>query len=141
MGTIPTSVSGIAHASPPSSFDGFTVFSVDHSHFFYIHPSDNPNTPLVSPPFDGRAKNKLGVITGRNPQPETDSPYYPTWERCNDMLIAWMTNSLTRDISVSLIEFNTAKDIWTDVNERFGQSNGSKYIQIQKEISTTTQGF
>ncbi|XP_075104674.1 uncharacterized protein LOC107769033 [Nicotiana tabacum] len=56
------------------------------------------------------------------------------------MLIAWMTNSLTRDISVSLIGFNTAKDIWTNINERLGQSNGSKYIQIQREISTTTQG-
>ncbi|XP_019258757.1 PREDICTED: uncharacterized protein LOC109236973 [Nicotiana attenuata] len=134
--------------------EGFTIFSVDPSHPFYIHPSDNPNTPLVSPSFDGRgfvvwrkdmlvalsAKNKLGVITGRNPQPEPNSPYYSAWERCNDMLIAWMTNSLTREISISLIGFNTSKDIWKDINERFGQSNGSKYIQIQREISATTPG-
>ncbi|XP_070054071.1 uncharacterized protein [Nicotiana tomentosiformis] len=70
------------------------------------------------------AKNKLGVVTGRNPQPSPDSPYFFSWERCNDMLIAW-TNSLTRDIFVSLIEYNTSKDIWRDLNEMFGQSNAS----------------
>ncbi|KAF3641813.1 Polyadenylate-binding protein 2 [Capsicum annuum] len=70
--------------------EGFMPFSIDPSHPFYIHPSDNRNTSLVSPPFDGNgfviwrrsmlvaffAKNKLGVITGPNPQPSEDSPYY-----------------------------------------------------------------
>ncbi|XP_075103731.1 uncharacterized protein LOC142178299 [Nicotiana tabacum] len=37
--------------------------------------------------------------------------------------------------------FKTAKEVWKDINERFGQSNGSKYLQIQREISTTIQGF
>ncbi|XP_075087844.1 uncharacterized protein LOC142169822 [Nicotiana tabacum] len=34
---------------------------------------------------------------------------------------------------------NTAKEVWSDINERFGQSNGSKYIQIQREISSASQ--
>ena len=80
------------------------------------------------------------MITGRNPQPDSNSPYYSAWERCNDMLIAWITNSLNMDISISLIGYNTAKDTWIDLNDRFGQSNGSKYIKIQREISYITQG-
>ncbi|KAM3282020.1 hypothetical protein P3S67_027667 [Capsicum chacoense] len=143
----------MANNTTTSSSDGFTPFSIDPSHPFYIHPSDNPNTPLVSPPFDGNdfsawrrnmlvalsAKNKLGIITRRNPQPPENSPYYLGWERCNDMLIAWITNSLSRNIALSLIGYTTAKEIWQDLNERFGQSNGFKYIQIQQEISSTTQ--
>lgn len=57
------------------------------------------------------------------------------------MLTAWMTNSLSRDIALSVKGYTTAREIWTDLNERFGQSNGSKYIQIQREISVTSQGL
>lgn len=60
--------------------EGFTPFTINPSHPFYVHPSNNPNTPLVSSPFDGNrfvvwrknmlvdffAKNKLGLITSRN---------------------------------------------------------------------------
>ncbi|KAK4708919.1 hypothetical protein R3W88_029844 [Solanum pinnatisectum] len=106
MGSSPATFSETVRVS--SSTDSFALFTVEASHLFYIHPFDNPNNPLVSPPFDGR------VITGRNPQPDPNSPYYSAWDRCNDMLIAWMTNSLTRDISISLIGYNTAKDIWLD---------------------------
>nr|XP_016448693.1 PREDICTED: uncharacterized protein LOC107773780 [Nicotiana tabacum] len=36
--------------------------------------------------------------------------------------------------------FKSAKEVSKNINERFGQSNGSKYIQIQREINSTTQG-
>lgn len=36
--------------------------------------------------------------------------------------------------------FDTAKGIWTDINKRFGTSNGSNYIQFQRGISLTFQG-
>ncbi|XP_070049523.1 uncharacterized protein [Nicotiana tomentosiformis] len=77
---------------------------------------------------------------GRVSRPQPDSLYYHFWERCNDIVIAWITNSLSRDIATSVMCYETAKEIWSDINERFGQSNGSKYIQIQREISATSQG-
>ncbi|XP_019267554.1 PREDICTED: uncharacterized protein LOC109244849 [Nicotiana attenuata] len=134
--------------------DGFAVFTLDPSHPLYIHPSDSPGTHLVSPPFDGTgfvawrksmlvslsAKNKLAPIDGRQSKPSSDSPYYPYWERCNDMVVAWITNSLSRDIATSVLGDDTAKEIWSDIKERFGQSNGSKFIQIQRDIGTISQG-
>ncbi|XP_075074863.1 uncharacterized protein LOC142162413 [Nicotiana tabacum] len=136
-----------------SQSDGFAVFTLDPSHPLYIHPSDSPGTHLVSPPFDGTgfvawrksmlvslsAKNKLALIDSRQFKPSSDSPYYPYWERCNDMVVAWITNSLSRDIATSILGYDTAKEIWSDINERFGQSNGSKFIQIQKKIGTISQ--
>lgn len=96
-----------------SAFARIEDFFIDQSHSFYILPFNNPNTLLVSPPFDGNdfiawkrnmvvalsAKNKLGVITVRNPQPLEDFSYYLDWELCNDMLVTWMTNSMFRNIS------------------------------------------
>ncbi|XP_019267218.1 PREDICTED: uncharacterized protein LOC109244564 [Nicotiana attenuata] len=86
------------------------------------------------------AKNKLSMLDGRVPQPSTESPYFPYWERCNDMVKAWITNSVSTEIATSVMCFKTAKEIWKGINERFGQSNGSKYIQIQRDINSTTQG-
>ncbi|XP_019248797.1 PREDICTED: uncharacterized protein LOC109228070 [Nicotiana attenuata] len=137
-----------------STSNGFVPFSLDPSHPFYIHPSDNPGSQLVSVPFSGcgfvlwrnsmltslSAKNKLSLLDGRVNQPTPESPYYPYWERCNNIVKAWITNSVSREIAVSVMCFKTAKEVWKDINERFGQSNGSKYIQIQREISSTTRG-
>ncbi|XP_009781866.1 uncharacterized protein LOC107791416 [Nicotiana tabacum] len=145
---------GSPNVSSTSTADRFDDFTVPPSHLFYVHPSDSPGSHLVSPPFDGSgfviwrknmltalsAKNKLGLITGRVPKPQFHSLYYQFWERCNDMVIAWITNSLSRDIANSVMCFDNAKDMWANINERFGTSNGSKYIQIQREVSATSQG-
>lgn len=71
-----------------------TPFLIDPSHPFYIHASNNTNTPLVSSYFDRNgliiwrrsilvtfsAKNKLDFILGCNPQPSEDSLYYLGWD-------------------------------------------------------------
>ncbi|XP_075106941.1 uncharacterized protein LOC142179940 [Nicotiana tabacum] len=148
MGSVTNNSPG--QTSWTSNTDDFDDFSILPSHPFYVHPSDNPDTQLVYVLFNGSgfvtwrksmlislsAKNKLGLINGRVSQRAPDSPYYPFWERCNDMIIAWITNSLSRDIATSVLGFNTAKQIWIDINKRFGESNGSKCIHIQKEINS-----
>lgn len=73
-------------------------------------------------------------------KPAPDSPYFQFYERCNHMVMAWLTNSLSTKLATSVMCFDSSKDIWSDINERFGQSNGTKYIQIQKEINSTIQG-
>ncbi|XP_070050207.1 uncharacterized protein [Nicotiana tomentosiformis] len=104
---------------------GFSTFTLDFSHPFYVHPSDSPGTHLVSLPFDGTGfvawrksmlvslstKNKLGLINGRHDKPTEDSPYYPYWERCNDMVITWITNSLSKEIATSVLGYGTAREI------------------------------
>lgn len=56
------------------------------------------------------------------------------------MIKAWITNSLSRDIAISVICLLTARDVWKDISDKFGQSNGSKYIHLQRDIASTTQG-
>lgn len=71
------------------------------------------------------AKNKLSFINGVSPQPKPDDQTYPAWSRCNDMVTSWILNSLSKDIADSVIYSRTAKDLWTDLEQRFGQSNGA----------------
>lgn len=35
---------------------------------------------------------------------------------------------------------SSSREVWKDVNDRFGQSNGSRYIYVQREINSTLQG-
>ncbi|XP_070055067.1 uncharacterized protein [Nicotiana tomentosiformis] len=121
--------------SPSSTTsEGFTPFTIDPSHPLYVHLSDSPGSQLVSVPFSGcgfvlwissmltslSAKNKLGFLDGRVPQPSPDSPYYPYWKRCNDMVKAWITNSVSREIATSVMCLKTTREVWKDINERFG---------------------
>ncbi|XP_059301847.1 uncharacterized protein LOC132053758 [Lycium ferocissimum] len=86
------------------------------------------------------AKNKLGLIDGRNNKPIDDSPYFPYWERYNDMVKAWITHSVSGEIATNVECMKTAKEVLEDINQRFRNSNGSNYIHIQRKIASTSQG-
>lgn len=107
--------------------------SSDPTHPYYLHPLDTPGMVLVNTPFDGRgfagqrrsilitlsAKNKLGFI---------DGACFRLWTRCNKMVISWLLKSFSKDIADSVLYSRTTKDLWTDLEHRFGQPNGVKLL-------------
>ncbi|XP_060182912.1 uncharacterized protein LOC132612848 [Lycium barbarum] len=127
---------------------------MDSSHLYYLHSSDFPGMNLVNSTFDGKgyggwrrsvlialsAKNKIGFIDGTCKEPAIDSIDHKLWNRCNDMVLSWLLNSLSKEIFDSVIYSKTAKALWTDLEERFGQSNGAKLYHLQKELSDLVQG-
>ena len=120
----------------------------------YLHPSDNPGAPLVPVVFDGigyrtwkrgmirslSVKNKLGSINGDSKKPLPTDPNYKQWERCDNMVTSWILNSLSRDIADSVAYVDSALELWTDLEDRYDQTNGAKLYQIQKEINDLIQG-
>ncbi|XP_060212733.1 uncharacterized protein LOC132640236 [Lycium barbarum] len=130
-----------------------TTNVVDSAHPYYLHPSDYTGMNLVSVVFDGRgygdwrravvialsAKNKLGFIDESLATPSLDSGLQMAWTRCNDMVLSWLLNSLSKEIGESFLYSNSAKDLWKDLEDRFGQTNGAKLFQLQKELSVVTQ--
>ena len=56
------------------------------------------------------------------------------------MVISWILNALAKEISESVFYTTTAYEIWTELEERFGQSNGPQLFQIQKEPNQIAQG-
>jgi len=129
--------------------------TVDASHAFYIHPSDIPGMNLVSTVFDGRsyggwrraviialsAKNKLGFIDGFLEVPaDTDLKMKRAWSRCNGMVLSWLLNSLSKEIAESVLYSHSAKVLWSDLEDRFGQANGAKLFQLQKDLNAVVQG-
>ncbi|XP_060190305.1 uncharacterized protein LOC132619407 [Lycium barbarum] len=83
---------------------------------------------------------KAGMVNGKILKPSDDSPILDCWLRCNAMAFAWLSNSLSKDIGESVLHCETARDIWLDLEDRYGQTNVSRYYQIQREIAGVVQG-
>ena len=122
---------------------------------YFLSSGDNPGISLVVQPFTGEnysawsrailisldAKTKLGFIDGSIPKPQfVDHPYYRAWCKCNSTVLAWLFNSISRDLQPSIVYFKSAKDVWIDLQFRFGQGNGPRIFELRKEISSLTQG-
>ncbi|VFQ99540.1 unnamed protein product [Cuscuta campestris] len=119
----------------------------------YLHLSDNPGMNLISKQFDGErfgswkksmsialsAKNKLEFVKGNIVKPIGDPPQLSAWQRCNDMITSWILNALTKEIADSVLYANSVCEIWTELEERYGQSNGVKLYQLQKEMVSVAQ--
>ena len=81
------------------------------------------------------AKTKLGFIDGSIPKPQSvDHPYYRAWCKCNSTVLAWLFNSVSKDLQSSIVYFKTARDVWLDLQYRFGQGNGPTIFDLRKRL-------
>ena len=86
------------------------------------------------------AKNKLGFVDGTIKPPAEIDPEYPAWFRANSMVIGWLINSLHKNIGESVLFFQTAQEIWTELKNRYEQSDGDLLYQIQQQLYSLSQG-
>ncbi|KAM2129542.1 hypothetical protein ACFX1R_009206 [Malus domestica] len=141
-------------ATDASSGSKFNA-KADASNPLFIHHSDHPAMMLVSKPLNGdnystwsramkislSAKNKLGFVDGTVLQPsvKTMPDDHASWQRCNDMIVAWIINSIDSDIADSILYMTDAHAIWEELRERYCQSNAPRIFQIQRDIASLTQ--
>ena len=102
---------------------------------FFLHHSDNPGLALVSQQLteDNYAswsrvmkialcvKNKFGFVDGSlpPPDPEDDLAQYRVWMRNNHIVISWLLNAISKDILPTVISYQFASEIWSDLRDRF----------------------
>ncbi|XP_073045359.1 uncharacterized protein [Primulina eburnea] len=121
---------------------------------YFLHHSDNPGISLVSQPLTGdnyaswsramrialSVKNKLGFIDGSIPQPDvSDLLLHAAWFRSNNVVISWILNSVSKEISASILFSDLAAEIWKDLRERFQQSNGPRIFELRRDLFNHTQ--
>ena len=70
-------------------------------------------------------KNKLGFVDGAISKPSgNDSELLNSWLRNNNIVIAWILNSVSKEIFASVLYSDSVFEIWCDLKDRFEQSNG-----------------
>ena len=126
---------------------------MDDSNLCLLNNGDNPGLSLVTQALTGEnyqtwsrsmtmaliAKNKAGFVNGTIKPMEPSSPQYSSWKRCDTMVLSWIINSLSKEISTSVIYLDTTFEVWQDLKERFTQSNGPRVYQLQKAIASLSQ--
>ncbi|XP_042067248.1 uncharacterized protein LOC121810552 [Salvia splendens] len=126
----------------------------DTSSPYFLHPSDNPGTILVPQPLTGSnyatwsrsfttallAKNKLVFVDGSILLPARDDLLYQPWIRCNSMVISWLRNSLSPQISSSIMYLDDAYAIWFDLKERFSIGDSARIYQLKQQLMSLSQG-
>ncbi|XP_058004034.1 uncharacterized protein LOC131180686 [Hevea brasiliensis] len=116
--------------------------------------SDNPGLSLVSVPLNCMnyltwsrsmvialcAKDKLGFITGKVEKPPDNFNLFEKWRRVDCMVISWILNSISKELVEYFIYTPSAKDLWNELEQRFGVNNGPLLYNIKREIASFTQG-
>ncbi|KAL2252653.1 uncharacterized protein LOC110012418 [Sesamum indicum] len=119
----------------------------------YIHSSENSSLTLTSSLLDGTnflslsrsvhvalgTKMKLGFIDRTFPRPPAGLVFFEQWRRVNLMVTSWIWNSLSRDIVDSFMFVASSLELWLEIQNRYGRSNGPMIYQIQREISFISQ--
>jgi len=85
--------------------DSNSLEILNPSHDLFLHPLDNPNNVLVNELLKCRncgmwkksveialiAKNKLGFVLDTTLEPDATSPLLSQWNRCDKMVISWLS--------------------------------------------------
>lgn len=121
---------------------------------YYLHPSETPSLVLVQPPLVvgnyyswARAmrmalfsKNKVTFIDGTIPIPDSRSELYGAWQRVHSMVTSWIINSTESSIHQSLLCYDNATDVWTNLKVRFSQKQHFRISDLQREMHSIQQG-
>ncbi|GKD67504.1 cysteine-rich receptor-like protein kinase 8 [Tanacetum coccineum] len=121
---------------PPTPENNKETTSVNYT--LFLHQNDHLGLILISKKLVGsenysswrrsmmialNAKNKLKIITNEYQEPTIESPLRALWERNNDMIISWILNTLTNEItqlkqtncSVKMY-YQKLKGLWDEVD-------------------------
>jgi hypothetical protein len=122
---------------------------------FYLHPTDNPNTVVITPLLEGASnyhiwsrhmadglicKDKYGFVDGTILQPKINDPLYGPWRKCNTMVIQWITKSVSTQIGQSIAYFDNATDIWHDLRTRFSKGDYFRHSDLLQSVHSLKQG-
>ncbi|KAE8662571.1 No pollen germination related 2 [Hibiscus syriacus] len=128
--------------------------SIDFTHPLYLHPLDTPGTVLVSHQLTRienynlcsrsirivlLVKNKLRFINSNCARDDFTELLKSQWDRCNTIILSWILNTVSADLSAGLVFASTAALVWKDLKERFNKVDGSRIFFLHLEIALFTQ--
>ncbi|KAE8731176.1 Detected protein of unknown function [Hibiscus syriacus] len=129
--------------------------TIDSSHPLFLHPSDTPGVHLVSQQLTGvetynlwsrsmrialLAKNKLGFVDGTCRRDDYEGLLQTQWERCNALVLSWILNSVSQDLSAGIVFASNVEAVWRDLRERFDKIDGSRIFFLHRSIASLVQG-
>ncbi|GAU42474.1 hypothetical protein TSUD_100860 [Trifolium subterraneum] len=105
---------------------------------YFMHPNENPGNVLATPLLSGpnyhswsravtvalRSKHKIHFINGSLPRPPDEDTDSIAWDRCNTMVMSWLSNSVDLEKKFLKAFFG-----WTQT-QRFGKNSKNGSIKV-----------
>lgn len=85
-------------------------------------------------------KNKICFVIETIKKP-TEGNLLSSWEYNNDIITSWIINSISKEITASLVYNGNVKEICDELKERYPQSNGPHIYQLWKDLVTTQRNL
>ncbi|XP_074297123.1 uncharacterized protein LOC141627802 [Silene latifolia] len=119
----------------------------------FLSQSDQPTASLVTSLFRGHdflgwrreafmaqtSKNKDSFVDGTSVKPPKTDKKHSQWVHCDFMVRQWILNSLVPSIKDSLKYVNSAKELWSELLERYDQSSALEVYLLKKELEGVAQ--
>ncbi|KAL7597748.1 uncharacterized protein LOC111910595 [Lactuca sativa] len=139
--------------TPPGGSSSNTNPSSDPNSPFYIHPTDYPrqvhvNENLGDNNYANRSmemkdflleKNRVGFIDGTIAKPTEGKNEYRVWQRIDALIKGWPTIVMEKNIRNSVKYATTTKEIWDDLEERFGKESTTHSYELKCDLTTLKQ--
>jgi len=65
------------------------------------------------------AKDKIEFVLGTPIQPNKTDSSFASWYCCNNMVVSWLSHSVSPSIRQSILWMDLASAIWSDLHNRF----------------------
>ncbi|CAM8953513.1 unnamed protein product [Rhodiola kirilowii] len=82
---------------------------------------------------------KLGFIEGKYLKPD-DTVMAARWQRCNDVVMAWLINSVSEKIVGEILHAKDAMAAWQILEASYAGTNLARKSKLQRELGNLVQG-
>ncbi|CAL1402205.1 unnamed protein product [Linum trigynum] len=120
----------------------------------YLHPSENPGQLFGSDLLTDSnysewvndmtetliAKNKLVFVDGSFPRSKAGPGIKDdAWGRCDATVKGWLKTAMSKEVRNSVRAARTARDIWADLQQRFGKGSATRAYELRMSIGSLRQ--
>jgi hypothetical protein len=85
-------------------------------------------------------KNRLGFTNGSIQIPDFQDLNRNAWECCNHLVQSWLINSLSDSIAQTIVFYDTAFEVWQDLQEHFSKVDRIIIANLRSFVNNLKQG-
>ena len=86
-----------------------------------------------------KGKGKISHLMGTEPKP--GDPCFEVWDEEDSIIMAWLWNSMTPEISDTCMFLATAKDIWDAIQQTYSKARDATQVyEVKVKTIVAKQG-
>ncbi|CAM8993843.1 unnamed protein product [Rhodiola kirilowii] len=136
----------------PNGVGNSTIVTGDDPYF--VHSNELTGSSIVSKVLVGQenyatwkrsmeialsGRYKLGFVEGKYPKP-SDVVMAARWQRCNDVVMSWLINSVSEKIVGEILHAKDAATAWEILESSYAGTNLARQSELQRELGNLVQG-